>query len=157
MTRISWETKTFRVKDLVPFSENPRHISKDKMAQLKNSLEKFDYAELVAVQPDLTIIAGHMRVKAMKLLGWQNKEIPVRVPNRQLNQHEMREYLIRSNKNTGDWDWDILANSFDVEELMDWGFSEEELIDSLKDIKPESPEDEKQRCGECGQVIKKKK
>ena len=38
---------------------------------------------------------------------------------------EYREYLLRSNQNRGDWDWDILANSFDINELIGAGFDEE--------------------------------
>jgi len=31
------------------------------------------------------------------------------------------------NKNVGEWDWDALANYFDVGELTDWGFTENDL------------------------------
>ena len=127
MDQIHWTTETRKVKDLVAYKDNPRQISKEQLAQLKQSLEKFDYAELIAVQPDGTIIAGHMRVKAMLQLGWGNREILVRVPTQALSIDDMREYLIRSNKNVGEWDWDILANSWDPEDLHDWGFTENDL------------------------------
>jgi hypothetical protein len=60
-------------------------------------------------------------------LGKADEEIDVRVPNRPLTEEEFREYLIRSNKNTGGWDFDVLANSFEVDELHDWGFSDQDL------------------------------
>ena len=63
----------------------------------------------------------------MHLLGWGENVIDVRVPNRELTEPEAREYLIRSNKNTGGWDDDALANNFDVEELKEWGFTTWEL------------------------------
>jgi DNA modification methylase len=34
---------------------------------------------------------------------------------------------VRLNRNTGEWDWDALANCFDVGELLEWGFTEDEL------------------------------
>src|SRR5690242_14120757 len=117
MEKISWHTEKRKVKDLIPFKSNPRQISKDQLSHLKKSLEKFDYCELVAIQPDNTIIAGHMRIKAMLQLGWGKQEIDVRVPNRQLEIEEAKEYLIRSNKNVGDWDYDILGNEWDPHDL----------------------------------------
>ena len=38
-----------------------------------------------------------------------------------------RELNIRLNANTGEWDTDILANVFDIDELTDWGFDDEDL------------------------------
>ncbi len=81
----------------------------------------------MVINLDNTILAGHMRVKAMKSMRKGKKEIDVRVPNRMLTPDEAEEYLIRSNKNTGEWDWEILANEFDSDKLFDWGFTEDEL------------------------------
>ena len=54
--------------------------------------------------------------------------IDVRVPDRRLSPKECREYCIRSNKNiAGVWGWDSLANNYDAADLLDWGFTEEEL------------------------------
>ena len=38
-----------------------------------------------------------------------------------------RELNIRLNKNSGSWDYDVLANMFEMEELQDWGFDESQL------------------------------
>lgn len=156
MGSISWHTEKRRIKDLVPFKSNPRQISKDQLAHLKHSLEKFDYCELVAIQPDNTIIAGHMRIKAMLQLGWGKNEIEVRVPNRQLSQEESKEYLIRSNRNTGEWDWDCLSSEFDLHDLHEWGFTAKDLEICIDSEKEENKE-EKEICSECGQKIRKKK
>ena len=40
---------------------------------------------------------------------------------------EEKELNIRLNKNVGEWDYDSLANYFDVDDLMDWGFADNEL------------------------------
>lgn len=157
---MEWITEKRKVKDLIPNLANPRKMGKNEARKLVESLEKFNYVELVAIQPDNRIIAGHMRVKILKQIGRGNEEIEVRVPNRFLTDGEMREYLIRSNKNTGEWDWDILANEFSPTELFEWGFTEEELVGNIIDEGPEEEKKEEsseEKCVYCGQKIKNKK
>jgi DNA modification methylase len=69
------------------------------------------------------LIGGHQRLKIATMLGL--KEIPcVEV---ELNPAKEKELNIRLNKNVGEWDWDALANYFDVGELTEWGFTDDEL------------------------------
>lgn len=76
-------------------------------------------------------------------LGWLDKEIDCRVPPRQLDQKEVDSYLLMSNKVTGEWDDDILANNFDEDFLLDNGWTKEELgmggddDDEIEGIDPE--------------------
>jgi hypothetical protein len=126
MHDITWSTQKRDLKDLKDHSKNPRRISKSQMHQLKKSLSKFNYCELAAINLDNTILAGHMRIKALKSLK-KKTPIEVRVPSRLLSAEEAEEYLIRSNKNIGEWDFDMLANEFEVENLIDWGFLSTEL------------------------------
>lgn len=107
---------------MIPHANNPRILSQKNHTELKNSFKKFDYAELVAINTDNTILAGHQRIAIMKELGWDEKEIEVRVPSSHLSDEIAKEYLIRSNKNTGEWDFDILANEWDMDKLFEWGF-----------------------------------
>ena len=127
---ITWHTEKRKISQLKNHALNPRQISKDQLNQLITSLRTFDYCELVAINLDNTILAGHMRVRALKQIG-QTKEIEVRVPNRMLTEKEAREYLIRSNKNTGDWDYDILGNEWEVTNLLEYGFTPDELMGKL--------------------------
>lgn len=159
MTDIYWTTETRLVKDLVPYQNNPRKMSKEQARQLIESIKKFNYVELVAVQPDNRIIAGHMRIRALMQLGKGKDSIEVRVPSRALTEDEMREYLIRSNKNQGDWDWDELSSAWGAEDLVAWGFTAEELVDNiLFDGSAEPDEKEEcEKCSACGQKLKKKK
>jgi DNA modification methylase len=53
----------------------------------------------------------------MKEAGW--KEIPVRVVD--WPEDKQREFVIKDNVSGGDWDWDLLANDWDIEQLSDWG------------------------------------
>ena len=53
-----------------------------------------------------------------------------------LSKEEERELNIRLNKNSGEFDMDILANEFDIDELVDWGFKHIDLdvnIDKIVD------------------------
>lgn len=124
---IQWKTEKRFINDLKDHPKNPRCIKKEQLEQLKKSIKKFNYVETVVINLDNTILAGHMRIKAMKSLKLGKNEIDVRVPNRKLTEEEAQEYLIRSNKNTGEWDWDILANEWEIEKLFEFGFTEEEL------------------------------
>ncbi len=160
MDKLTWDTQNRLVKDLIPFAHNPRSLSKLQFDQLKASLAKFDYAECIAINTDNTIIAGHMRVKAMLAMKWHNKSIDVRVPSRYLEENELKEYLIRSNKNTGEWDYDLLSSHFETRDLLEWGFEPEELGIELNLDEEESEETDEPKngvCESCGQRVKKTK
>lgn len=128
MKKIQWKTEKRLLKDLKEHPSNPRTLSKKSHKDLLNSFKKFDYAEIIAINTDGVILAGHQRAHIMLELGWGDKEIEVRVPNHELSENDAKEYLIRSNKNTGDWDFDILANQFESLDLLAFGFEEKELL-----------------------------
>lgn len=113
---------------MIPYELNPRILSDLQAEKLKKSLNKFNLVEIPAIDTHNKIIAGHQRIKIMLLLGKGDEEIDVRVPNRELTKKEFEEYNLRSNANTGDWNWDLLAE-FDESFLADVGFSSEELDD----------------------------
>ena len=120
--------------------------------KLKKSLEQTGYVELVAIDIDNTIIAGHMRITALISMGLQEKEIEVRVPERKLTQEEFNRYLIASNKTTGEWDINLLAN-FDDQLLLDVGFGKNEIND-IFDLSPFSKNDIGcQRCEDLKKSI----
>ena len=125
---LSWTTTTRKILDLIPYPTNPRQMTTKQVDDLTASLQKFNLAEIPAINSNNTILAGHQRLKVMALLGRGDEEIDVRIPSRQLTAEEEREYLVRSNKNTGEWDWDILANDFDIAQLTEWGFQEYEFM-----------------------------
>ena len=125
------------IKDLKFADYNPRQLSKKQHADLKISLEKFGFVDPIIINKhkgrENVIIGGHQRVKVAKSMGMT--EVPCVVFD--LPEETERELNVRLNKNTGDWDWDMLGNEFDLEELIDWGFTEDELagkaIDDAED------------------------
>lgn len=129
--RLEWKTERRKVSELIPYEGNPRQLTKVQARQLEKSLKKFNLVEIPAINTDNKVIAGHQRLVIMMLLGRRDEVIDVRVPNRKLTEAEFREYNLRSNKNTGEWDWDMLANNFDLDLLKEVGFSTEELSGKL--------------------------
>ncbi len=126
MEKIKWHNEKRKVDDLLPYSKNPRQISLEQLLNLKKSLKRFNLVEIPAINIDNQVIAGHQRLKVLQLLGRGGETIDVRVPNRKLNKEEFEQYLLTSNRVTGEWDWSLLTD-FDESFLKDVGFSSEEL------------------------------
>lgn len=140
--KIIWKTVKRKLSELKGYEFNPRQLNEKDYNDLKKSLEKFDLAEIPAINTDNKIIAGHQRLKILAELYGDKHTIDVRIPNRKLTAKEFQEYNVRSNKNAGDWDFEILANNFEVDDLLDWGFAENELDINLWNDTPEEKLDE---------------
>jgi len=124
-----------KISELNPAEYNPRRMTNKQYEDLKNSLEKFGLVDPIIVNNDNTVIGGHQRLKIIKELG--ATEVPTVRLN--LSKEDEKELNIRLNKNTGEFDLDILANNFDMEELKDWGFKEIELGFNIDKIDSEDP------------------
>jgi hypothetical protein len=122
------EIKYKKIEDLIFAEYNPRQLKKDQYKQLKDSLQRFGFVDpiIVNIHKDRknVIIGGHQRVKVAKDINIT--EIPC--VELVLNPEKERELNIRLNKNSGEWDFDALANYFDVGELTEWGFTDENLF-----------------------------
>ena len=125
------------IDDLKYAEYNPRQLSKDQFKHLKDSLDRFGFVDPVIVNknPDREniIIGGHQRVKVAKKLGM----LDVPCIELDLSYDKEKELNVRLNKNTGDWDYDILVNNFNIDDLVEFGFDDSEL-------KIDLPEDEKE-------------
>jgi len=128
---IKWSCKAVKVSELKEYADNPRHLMEKGMEDLKASISKFGMSEPLCCNPDMTIIGGHARKKTLEALNIE--EVNVFMPDRVLTEKEVKELNIRLNKNVaGEFDFEVLANTCEIDELVDWGFSEEELV-GLKD------------------------
>lgn len=125
--KLEWRTEKRKVNDLIPYEKNPRQINAQQEDGMDRSLEDFNYVELVAINKDGTIAAGHRRIEALKRGGRGEEEIEVRAPNRQLTKKEFRAYLLISNRSGGTFDWDILKSEYEVTELLNAGFDDIDL------------------------------
>jgi DNA modification methylase len=139
--KLAWRTVTRKISDLVPnIKRNPRVMSPKQMEDLKRSIKKFDLVELPVIDSDGTVIAGHQRLLAFKLLGRENEMIPVRVPSRKLSKKEYDQYLLGSNRIHGDWDWEKLAENFDIDTLLVSGFDDIDLSHLFDNLEVENDE-----------------
>jgi ParB-like chromosome segregation protein Spo0J len=119
--------ETFKISELRPAEYNPRQSTKKQEADLQASLSKFGCVEPIIVNVNANrknvIVGGHFRVRELKKIGI--KEIECVVVD--LNIKDEKELNVRLNKNTGGWDFDCLANNFELEELIEWGFDDKDL------------------------------
>lgn len=100
---------------------NPRLIKDDKFHKLVASIKEFPkMLEIrpIVVNDDMIVLGGNMRLKACKEAGL--KEIPV-IKASKLTEEEQRQFIIKDNVSGGEWDFEMLANEWDVDELSDWG------------------------------------
>ena len=100
---------------------NPRLIKDDKFKKLCKSIQEFpEMLELrpIVVNKDMIVLGGNMRLKACQEIGLT--EVPIIVAEN-LTEEQQREFLIKDNVSGGEWDWDILANEWEVEQLEEWG------------------------------------
>ena len=72
----------------------------------------------IVVNDDMIVLGGNMRLKACKEAGL--KEVPV-IKASDLNEEQQKAFIIKDNVGYGEWDWDMLANEWDEEELVEWG------------------------------------
>ena len=152
------EIFNIKISELIPADYNPRKLTEKQGADIRQSLKSFGFVDPIIVNqhPDRAniIVGGHMRVKVWALMG--EDTVPVVYVN--LDEARERELNVRLNKNAGDWDWEILANQFDVDNLKAWGFENAEFGMASVDNYPESsskeidPDNYKMghQCPKCG-------
>lgn len=99
---------------------NPRVIRKDKLKKLVQSLKDFPEmleARPIVVDPDYMVLGGNMRLQAALQAGLT--EVPVYIAS--WEEAKQKQFIIKDNVPFGEWDWDVLANEWEAEELTEWG------------------------------------
>jgi len=106
---------------IIPNPTNPRIIKDDKFKKLVKSIQEFpQMLELrpIVVDGNMVVLGGNMRLKACIAAGL--KEVPIIVAD-QLTDAQKAEFIIKDNVGFGEWDWDLLANEWEVKDLFNWG------------------------------------
>jgi DNA modification methylase len=103
---------------------NPRIIKDEKFKKLCESIKalpKMMELRPIVVDENFIVQGGNMRLKALNELGY--KEIPETWVKqaKDFTEEELKEFIIKDNVGFGEWDWDDLANNWDVEKLEEWG------------------------------------
>jgi len=135
------QIELIEINKLKPATYNPRQITTKQYNDLKESIDKFGIVDPIIInKKTMTIIGGHQRYKIWKEKAKESNVDDITIPCvvLELNKEQERELNVRLNKNTGEFDMDILANEFDIDELVDWGFKHIDLglnIDKIDDEK----------------------
>jgi DNA modification methylase len=109
------------ISQVIPNKTNPRFIKDDKFKKLVQSIKDFpQMLELrpIVVDSEMVVLGGNMRLKACQAAGLT--EVPILIAD-QLTPEQQAEFIIKDNVGFGEWDWDILANEWDMQDLQDWG------------------------------------
>ena len=101
--------------------DNPRVIKDDKFKKLVKSIQ--DFPQMLEIRPivvndEMVVLGGNMRLKACIEAGLT--EVPI-IKASSLTPEQQKEFIIKDNVGFGEWEWDVLANEWDVEKLTDWG------------------------------------
>lgn len=122
-----------RVADLIPNEQNPRTITPAKLDRLVQSLRQFP--QMLELRPIVVeslerpvVLGGNMRLRALRQLNVE--EVPV-LTAEDLTPEQRAEFTIKDNVGFGEWDWDTLANQWDVEQLVEWGLDVPDLDEGL--------------------------
>ena len=129
------------INSLIFAEYNPRQLSKTSYLDIKKSIKKFGIIDPIIINKhkdrEGVIIGGHQRIRVAKDLKF--KKVPC--VELDLPYDDEKELNVRLNKNTGSFDFDVLADMFDMDDLIDWGFAEEELVGYDADPpKPKKPD-----------------
>jgi len=119
--------------------DNPRFIKDSKFKKLVKSIKAFPEMlekRPIVVDEDMVVLGGNMRLKACKSAGLFEVWVDIAEG---WTQEQKDEFIIKDNVGFGEWDWDILANEWDVGELAEWGL---DLPDMFDDVEPEAEEDD---------------
>lgn len=119
--------KIYKISDLKAAEYNPRFLSLKQEQDLDESLKKFGMVDPIIVNINSerknVVVGGHQRIKRWQALG--NDKIECVEVN--LNQDDERELNVRLNRNTGEFDWKVLAKEFDQMQLILWGFKKSDF------------------------------
>jgi len=127
---ITWKNERRRLGELIPWPRNPRQIQKSEADRLVNSLDEFGQVLTFAIGPNNEVYDGHQRDTVWTAADkyGPDYEVDVRVASRPLTEKEREKLTVYLHKGAaGEWDYGILAEEFEFDDLLNWGFSEKEL------------------------------
>lgn len=115
------QVMTEKIGNIKANPNNPRLIKGEKYNQLVKSIQ--DFPEMLKIRPivvndDMVVLGGNMRLKACKEAGL--KEIQI-IKASDLTVDQQREFIIKDNVGFGEWDWQMIANEWDADQVTEWG------------------------------------
>jgi len=145
-----------------PNPNNPRHIEDDKFKKLVHSIEKDnDFTDKmmkkrpIIVDKDNIILAGNMRYRAFQELGMTEIPDDWVQDGSDFTPEQIKRFIVQDNLGFGEDDFDILADDYSIEELLDMGFDEKDLKiekEVEEDEIPDIPDEPESKIGEIYQL-----
>lgn len=132
------------IDDVHPYPNNPRN-NDEAVEYVANSIREFGWQQPIVVDTDSTIIAGHTRLKAAKLLGME--QVPVVVADN-LTPAQVNAYRLADNKVAEAATWDMEALAVELEglevdfDMTMFDFDEIGFEPSFDDVEDEQKPDE---------------
>tara|TARA_R110002020_G_scaffold177087_4_gene369837 strand:- start:154 stop:699 length:546 start_codon:yes stop_codon:yes gene_type:complete len=136
-----------KIYKINPNANNPRLIKDHKFKKLVKSIK--DFPEMLRLRPIIidennVVLGGNMRLRACQEAGL--KEVWIDKAEN-FTEEQKEEFIVKDNVGFGEWDWDILGNSWNNEKLGEWGMDvwqpEKDLGVGLDDFFEESNIEEK--------------
>ena len=152
---------TIRLDSLTLNPDNPRTLSKAAFEKLKDSIKRdpeFMPLRPIVIDEHRMILGGNQRYRAIQALG--RKTIPATwvQDGSKLTKEQKKRFILVDNYikgMAGDWDFEILANQWDIAELQTLGFEAIDLgintavpPDDFKDV--DELIDTEHECPKCG-------
>jgi len=157
METINWKAEIRKLSDLKNWEKNPRKITKEAFDKLKERISKRGFHDVIKLDTENNVLSGNQRKRALIDLGI--KEVNVLVPDRELTEKEKKEIVLESNLDDGVWDFDILANEFEMETLNEVSFPDMSMFNAEggedeQGKLDEFKEKEEITCPECGHTFR---
>lgn len=144
------ELQKVNIEDIKPYARNARKNDKA-VAAVAESIKQCGYIAPIIVDEDMTILAGHTRLKALKKLGRKTAEIAIK---KGLTEEQKKKYRLLDNKTAELADWDLELLEGELEGLdfgaldLDWGIAEEEPEVKEDEYEGDLPEEPRTKPGE---------
>lgn len=135
------KTEKVKIEKVRLSANNPRVIKNDKFKKLVKSIKDFpDMLKLrpIVVDETMTVLGGNMRLRACLEAGL--KEVYI-IKASDFTDEQKKEFVIKDNSSFGEWDWDLLANEWNIDELDAWGLDLPKVYFE-EDNEPDFDEDE---------------
>ena len=150
---MSMQIKEMKISEIKANPNNPRTIRNDKFLKLVESIKEFP--EMLKLRPivvndDMIVLGGNQRLRACKEAGL--KMISVIMAS-ELTGNQQRQFMIKDNVASGEFNWDDLANEWDGFVLESWGVDIPHFTEASEDHKPDGNKKAEKRCPHCGEII----
>lgn len=133
---------------------NPRILRDTRYKALLESLRADDLTGVLPLkiykyEGEFVVLGGNMRLKALRELKDDNHAVSCVVIPEDTPAEVLRKIVVLDNSTFGEWDFDMLANEWDTDELGDWGID----LPADPDVEVSEERQEKQEKENVSRVV----